>query len=50
MVLTYHRIESFRNSKLTRILGNSLSGNAKVAVICNINPIYANIDQTKQTL
>jgi hypothetical protein len=44
------KVESFRNSKLTRILGQSLGGNAKVAVICAINPILENYGESKQTL
>jgi len=44
------KVESFRNSKLTRILGQSLNGNAKVAVICAINPLWENYAESKQTL
>jgi centromeric protein E len=44
------KVESFRNSKLTRILGQSLDGNAKVAVICAINPLVENYAESKQTL
>ena len=33
---------NFRDSKLTRFLQNSLSGNSKTAVICTINPSFAN--------
>jgi hypothetical protein len=28
----------YRDSKLTRILQNSLTGNAKIVVICTLNP------------
>ena len=28
----------FRNSKLTRILKNSLGGNTKTAIICTVTP------------
>ncbi|XP_048590157.1 kinesin-like protein KIN-7O isoform X3 [Nematostella vectensis] len=38
----------FRNSKLTRILQNSLGGNAKTGIICTITP--AAIDETASTL
>ncbi|KAL0491124.1 kinesin-like protein [Acrasis kona] len=44
------KIESFRDSKLTRILSQSLGGNARVAVLCAINPIYDNYGESKQTL
>lgn len=38
----------FRGSRLTRILKNSLGGNAKTTIICTISP--AELDQTKSTL
>jgi len=38
----------FRNSKLTRILKNSLGGNTKTAIICTVTP--AEEVQTKSTL
>ena len=38
----------FRNSKLTRILENSLGGNTKTAIICTVTP--AEEVQTKSTL
>ncbi len=41
---------SFRESKLTRILQNSLTNGSKVAVICNINPSIQNLSQTINTL
>ncbi|KAG2394020.1 hypothetical protein C9374_003784 [Naegleria lovaniensis] len=44
------KVSSFRNSKLTRILGDSLSGNARVAVICCISPEEAKFRETKRTL
>ncbi len=40
------KVLSFRNSKLTRILGKSLSGNAKIAVICNISPSPLQLEQS----
>merc|ERR1712223_1534322 len=38
----------FRDSKLTRILKNSLGGNTKTAIICTVTP--AEYEQTKSTL
>ncbi|CAG8642954.1 9596_t:CDS:10, partial [Acaulospora morrowiae] len=40
----------FRDSKLTRILQNSLSGNARVAVICTISPSIINLEESSNTL
>ncbi|KAG1448063.1 hypothetical protein G6F56_009056 [Rhizopus delemar] len=40
----------FRNSKLTRILQASLSGNARISVICTINPTLASKDESLNTL
>mmetsp|Transcript_14465 Transcript_14465/g.35260 ORF Transcript_14465/g.35260 Transcript_14465/m.35260 type:complete len:729 (+) Transcript_14465:170-2356(+) len=40
----------YRNSKLTRILQNSLSGQAAVAVVCCISPSSANLEETISTL
>ncbi|CAG8519957.1 3421_t:CDS:10 [Diversispora eburnea] len=40
----------YRDSKLTRILQNSLSGNAKVAVICTISPSIINLEESNNTL
>lgn len=40
----------FRDSKLTRILQNSLSGNSKVGVVCTINPNPNAIDESLSTL
>jgi len=39
---------NYRDSKLTRILQSSLSGNAFIAMICNITP--ASIEETHSTL
>lgn len=39
-----------RDSKLTQILQPSLSGTAKVAVICAINPSSTSIEESKSTL
>merc|ERR1740131_273373 len=36
---------NFRDSKLTRILQNSLGGNAKTAVICTVTPAAMSEDQ-----
>ncbi|KAI8052663.1 P-loop containing nucleoside triphosphate hydrolase protein [Thamnidium elegans] len=40
----------FRNSKLTRILQVALSGNARISVICTINPTFASKDESLNTL
>lgn len=40
----------YRDSKLTRILQPSLSGNAKVAMICNVSPALGNVSETLNTL
>ena len=37
----------FRNSKLTRMLQPSLSGNARISVVCTINPeVSATVEST----
>ncbi|RCH90981.1 Kinesin-like protein kip2, partial [Rhizopus stolonifer] len=40
----------FRNSKLTRILQAALSGNARISVICTINPTLASKNESLNTL
>ncbi|PWN39076.1 kinesin-domain-containing protein [Ceraceosorus guamensis] len=40
----------YRDSKLTRILQNSLSGNARVAVVCTVNPSPTAVDESLSTL
>lgn len=40
----------YRDSKLTRILQPSLSGNARVAVICTIAPNSGNFEESSNTL
>ncbi|KAI8343401.1 P-loop containing nucleoside triphosphate hydrolase protein [Chlamydoabsidia padenii] len=40
----------YRDSKLTRILSASLSGNDRVAVICTINPTWKSKDESTNTL
>lgn len=40
----------FRDSKLTRILQNNLSGNARVAVVCTLNPSPAMVEESLGTL
>eukprot|EP01119_Soliformovum_irregulare_P022479 TRINITY_DN7698_c0_g1_i1.p1 TRINITY_DN7698_c0_g1~~TRINITY_DN7698_c0_g1_i1.p1 ORF type:complete len:746 (-),score=188.75 TRINITY_DN7698_c0_g1_i1:135-2372(-) len=40
----------FRDSKLTRILQPSLSGNSRVAIICTISPSPINFEETNSTL
>ena len=40
----------YRNSKLTRMLQPSLSGNARISVICTINPDINAIAESTSTL
>lgn len=40
----------YRDSKLTRMLQTSLSGNAQICVICNVSPTYKNVEETHNTL
>ena len=40
----------YRNSKLTRILKDSLGGNCKTIMIANISPYSKSYDDTKNTL
>lgn len=40
----------FRNSKLTFLLQDSLSGNSKVLMFCNISPVSYNVGETMCTL
>ncbi|KDP38590.1 hypothetical protein JCGZ_04515 [Jatropha curcas] len=40
----------YRDSKLTRILHNSLGGNARTAMICTISPSRNHVEQTRNTL
>ncbi|KAK4276530.1 hypothetical protein QN277_014668 [Acacia crassicarpa] len=40
----------YRESKLTRILHNSLGGNARTAIICTLNPARSHVDQSRNTL
>ena len=40
----------YRDSKLTRILQPSLSGNARIAVLCTISPAAVNFDESNNTL
>ncbi|KAJ3155094.1 hypothetical protein HDU89_007284 [Geranomyces variabilis] len=40
----------YRDSKLTRILQSSLSGNARISVICTISPAGPNVEETQNTL
>jgi predicted nucleic acid-binding Zn-ribbon protein len=41
---------SFRDSKLTRLLQSSLSGNAKMSVVCCITPAEKYLEETRSTL
>lgn len=40
----------YRNSKLTRMLQPSLSGNARISVICTINPDASAVSESMSTL
>ena len=40
----------YRDSKLTRMLAASLSGNSRTAVVCNVSPAWSNFDETRSTL
>lgn len=40
----------YRDSKLTRILQNSLGGNARTAIICTISPAHSHVEQSRNTL
>jgi hypothetical protein len=40
----------YRDSKLTRILQSSISGNAKISVICTISPAGISADESHNTL
>ncbi|XP_062099579.1 kinesin-like protein KIN-7F [Humulus lupulus] len=40
----------YRDSKLTRILQNSLGGNARTAIICTLSPARSHIEQSRNTL
>ena len=46
----YKGFVPYRNSPLTKILKNSLGGNAKTAIILCINPSLYNLEQTLSTL
>ncbi|GAM20458.1 hypothetical protein SAMD00019534_036330, partial [Acytostelium subglobosum LB1] len=41
---------NYRDSKLTRILQNSLSGNSKIAIVCTITLASNNFEETHSTL
>ncbi|XVE56121.1 hypothetical protein DITRI_Ditri03aG0212200 [Diplodiscus trichospermus] len=40
----------YRDSKLTRILQNSLGGNARTAIICTMSPERMHVEQSRNTL
>ncbi|XP_071731514.1 kinesin-like protein KIN-7C [Rutidosis leptorrhynchoides] len=40
----------YRNSKLTRILQNSLGGNARTAILCTMSPAHSHVEQSRNTL
>lgn len=41
---------NFRDSKLTRILQQSLQGNSQTAIICTVNQLKSNYHETQKTL
>lgn len=43
-------LESFRESKLTRLLQDSLGGRTKTSIIATISPAAANLEETLSTL
>ena len=45
-----HNFIPWRDSKLTRVLKDSLLGNSKIVLIANISPSYMSIDNTLDTL
>ena len=47
---TNHNYIPFRDSKLTRILKDSLSGNSKVVMIANVSPSIISYEQTMYTI
>lgn len=48
LLFLFRGFTNYRDSKLTRILQNSLGGNAKTVIICTITP--ATLDETLSTL
>ncbi|KAF5818022.1 putative plus-end-directed kinesin ATPase [Helianthus annuus] len=40
----------YRDSKLTRILQNSLGGNARTAIVCTLSPAHIHLEQSRNTL
>ena len=40
----------YRDSKLTRILQNSLGGNGRTAIICTMSPARIHVEQSRNTL
>ncbi|KAF3446738.1 hypothetical protein FNV43_RR11918 [Rhamnella rubrinervis] len=40
----------YRDSKLTRILQNSLGGNARTAIICTLSPAHSHVEQSRNAL
>ncbi|XAR64166.1 Plus-end-directed kinesin ATPase [Bertholletia excelsa] len=40
----------YRDSKLTRILQNSLGGNARTCIICTMSPARSHVEQSRNTL
>ncbi|KAG6704931.1 hypothetical protein I3842_07G156600 [Carya illinoinensis] len=40
----------YRDSKLTRILQNSLGGNARTTIVCTMSPARSHVEQSRNTL
>lgn len=40
----------YRDSKLTRILQNSLGGNARTAIVCTLSPARSQVEQSRNAL
>lgn len=46
----HHNVASYRNSKLTELLKNSISGKAKVSIICTLSPDIVDTYENKSTI
>lgn len=47
---TAHGFAPFRNSKLTQILQDSLSGNSRTVMLAALSPTLSNLEETRSTL
>ena len=50
LILVFRDFVPFRNSKLTKLLQPSLSGNARISVICTLNPTPTSVSESTSTL